>query len=60
MKAIRTRNLCLTCHIAHVDSKLRAQLDSLYPFDPAIGFHLDRIRGAYSLNGPGDQHRKAP
>lgn len=60
MRAIGTKNLCLNCHGAHVDSKVRAQLDSLYPFDQAIGFHLGDIRGAYSLSRPLEGDRAAP
>ena len=60
MRAIPVKNLCLNCHGEHVDSKVRAQLDSLYPFDQAIGFHLGDIRGAYSLSRPLEASRPAP
>lgn len=52
MKAISTKRVCLNCHGANLDSSVRAQLDSLYPFDQAIGFHLGDIRGAFSLSRP--------
>ena len=60
MRAIPVKNLCLNCHGEHLDSKVRAQLDSLYPFDQAIGFHLGDIRGAYSLSRPLEASRAAP
>ncbi len=50
MKAITTQRICLKCHGEKIDSSVRKQLDSLYPFDQATGFTEDDLRGAFSLS----------
>ncbi len=50
MKAIPTGKICLKCHGESVDSQVEKQLDSLYPFDQARGFHVGDIRGAFSVS----------
>ena len=52
MKAITTQRICLKCHGEKIDSSVRKQLDSLYPFDQATGFTEDDLRGAFSLSKP--------
>jgi len=52
MKAITTQRICLKCHGEKIDSGVRKQLDSLYPFDQATGFTEDDLRGAFSLSKP--------
>lgn len=49
MKAIPTKELCLTCHGKQIDGEVAAKLDSLYPSDQARGFEQGDIRGAFVL-----------
>jgi hypothetical protein len=50
MKAIPTVKLCTRCHGDDIDKSVAKQLESLYPFDQATGFHPGDIRGAFSLS----------
>ncbi len=52
MKAIPTKKVCLQCHGSNIKSKVASQLDSLYPFDRAVGFKVNDLRGAFSLSKP--------
>ncbi len=52
MKAIPTQKVCLRCHGSNIKSKVASQLDSLYPFDRAVGFKVNDLRGAFSLSKP--------
>lgn len=49
MKAIPTRNLCLTCHGENIPDNVLKKLDTLYPDDQARGYQAGDIRGAFSL-----------
>lgn len=50
MKAIPTKKVCLKCHGSDLKTRVAVQLDSLYPFDQAVGFKAGDIRGAFSLS----------
>lgn len=52
MKAIPTRQICLKCHGEEIRPEVKKQLDSLYPYDQAVGFSVGDIRGAFSLAKP--------
>ncbi|GJM06049.1 MAG: hypothetical protein DHS20C09_20450 [marine bacterium B5-7] len=49
MKAIPTKDLCLTCHGTAIPETVKAALVELYPEDKAIGFKAGGIRGAFSI-----------
>lgn len=52
MKAIPTAEVCLKCHGAEVDPKVKAKLEGLYPNDKAYGFKMGDIRGAFTIKQP--------
>lgn len=52
MQAIPTGALCLKCHGASIAPEVKAQIDTLYPTDQAVGFKEGDIRGAFSLKKP--------
>ncbi|WP_166422076.1 DUF3365 domain-containing protein [Paraglaciecola sp. 20A4] len=49
MKAIPTGGLCLNCHGNSVSPTLKEKINSLYPYDEALGFNVGDIRGAFTL-----------
>lgn len=49
MKAIETRELCLGCHGSSIAPAVAARLDELYPGDPARGYAIGDLRGAFTL-----------
>lgn len=52
MKAIPTAKPCLSCHGENLSQPVVEQLKSLYPDDQATGFHLNDLRGAFTLRKP--------
>ncbi|WP_412971444.1 DUF3365 domain-containing protein [Glaciecola sp. MF2-115] len=49
MKAIPMDNVCLACHGSNIDPKLQKTIQKYYPEDRAIGFSMEDIRGAFTL-----------
>lgn len=49
MKPIPTSGVCLTCHGGEVADEIKKKVKDLYPNDQAIGFNIDDIRGAFTL-----------
>ena len=47
MKAIPTKEICLTCHGKNIDEQLMKTIKSIYPNDRAIGYSKGDIRGAF-------------
>lgn len=43
---------CLKCHGEHIDAKVAAKLDELYPDDKARGYKVGDIRGAFTIRQP--------
>ena len=56
MKAIGTAPQCLACHgsAEQIAEPVRAQLDTLYPHDRAVGYKPGDLRGAVSIKQPLD------
>ena len=54
MKAIPTGEVCLACHGSTITPEVAAALDQAYPGDPARGYALGDVRGAFSLAKPVD------
>jgi len=55
MKAIPTRELCLTCHGGtEVAPEVAAKLAEFYPNDRARGFKVGDIRGAFTIVQPAE------
>ncbi|HYN76178.1 MAG TPA: DUF3365 domain-containing protein [Lamprocystis sp. (in: g-proteobacteria)] len=52
MKAIPTGEVCLACHGSAITPEVAAALDQAYPGDPARGYALGDVRGAFSLAKP--------
>ncbi len=52
MKAIETREICLTCHGSQLSQEIRKVLNQIYPQDRARGFAVGDIRGAFSIVQP--------
>ncbi len=49
MKAIPTKEICLTCHGSKIPSQVSEKLNELYPEDKARGFKKGDIRGAFTI-----------
>ncbi|MEA3332728.1 MAG: DUF3365 domain-containing protein, partial [Pseudomonadota bacterium] len=49
LRAIPTGSLCLRCHGENISSKLKENLQRLYPGDRAVGFRLGELRGAVTI-----------
>ena len=51
LQAIPTQGLCLACHgaVEEQPPALRAALEAHYPHDPATGYRVGELRGAFSL-----------
>jgi hypothetical protein len=56
MKAIGVAPQCLICHggAEQIAEPLRVQLQSLYPYDRAVGYQAGDLRGAVSIKQPLD------
>ena len=54
MKAIPTREICLTCHGGDLDPEVRRAISLRYPADAATGFALGELRGAFTFVRPLD------
>ncbi len=52
MKAIPTGEVCLACHGTEITPEVTAALDQAYPGDPARGYALGDVRGAFSVASP--------
>ncbi|NIP71836.1 MAG: DUF3365 domain-containing protein [Gammaproteobacteria bacterium] len=52
MKAIPTGGVCLSCHGSEIAEPVSARLQALYPEDPATGFQVGDVRGAFSITQP--------
>ena len=50
MKAIPTKDLCLTCHSTGLTESVKGTLAELYPQDTATGFSNGDIRGAFTFS----------
>lgn len=49
MKAIETKEICLTCHGSAMPPEVERVLAEHYPSDQARGFNVGDIRGAFTL-----------
>ena len=47
MKAIPTKEICITCHGENISAKVKDRLDQLYPNDKARGYRPGDIRGSF-------------
>jgi Protein of unknown function (DUF3365) len=54
LKAIVTAPLCTACHGETLAPELQQTLQQHYPADQATGFKLGDLRGAFSVEWPGD------
>ncbi len=54
MKAIPTSGLCLACHGSRLAPDVEAALATSYPHDPARGYTVGEIRGAFSITWPSE------
>lgn len=52
MKAIPTGAVCLGCHGSDIAEPVSTTLQALYPQDPATGFQVGDVRGAFSITQP--------
>ena len=52
MKAIPTSGLCLACHGSRLAPDVETALNQSYPHDPARGYNVGDIRGAFSVTWP--------
>ena len=52
MKAIPTGGLCLACHGSRLAPDVETALAESYPHDPARGYTVGDIRGAFSVTWP--------
>ncbi len=54
MKALPTKDICLTCHGNKntIPESVQVKLDSLFPMDQATGFEEGDLRGAISIKQP--------
>jgi len=56
MKPIGVKPICLTCHGSdeEIPTTVKAQIDSMYPFDQARNYKIGDLRGAISIKQPMD------
>ena len=54
MRALPTQELCMSCHgaVERLSPAVRAQLQSRYPDDRAVGYSVGQIRGAMTIRKP--------
>lgn len=55
MKAIPTTGICLACHGSRLAPEVEAALAESYPHDPARGYAVGDIRGAFSVTWPAEE-----
>ena len=49
LKAIRIKEVCLNCHGININDDLKKEIQKLYPYDKAINYKLNDIRGAFVM-----------
>ena len=48
-KAIRIKDVCLNCHGSDINDDLKKEIQKLYPYDKAINYKLNDVRGAFVM-----------
>ncbi len=54
VEPIYAMSFCLSCHGPSIEPALQETIQSLYPEDQAIGFHMNDVRGLFWVTLPSD------